>query len=58
MAQMLGRALAFKNAMSAVGIGHELKNLVIIYQLIQQHFCITIMYVIIPHTINIKQLPT
>ncbi len=48
MGEVLTGALPFINTMAPIGISHELKELVIFDQRIQQAFRILIMHIVIP----------
>jgi hypothetical protein len=50
---MLRSAFTFRNAMCAVGVGHELEDFPVLYQLIDKHFGIRIMNIIIAGAVYI-----
>lgn len=55
--QMLNGSLSLINAVAPVGIGHELKLLVVLDQFIEEHIGILIMHVIVAGSMYIQQLP-
>lgn len=46
----------FTYAMGAVWIGHELELLIVFYHLIQKHFTIVVMNIVIPRAVNVEQI--
>ena len=49
-------AFTFPNAMSTVWIGHELKLLIVFYHLVQKHFTIVVVNIVIPGAVDIKEI--
>ena len=54
--QMFGCAFSLTDAVASVGVRHELKLLVVLYQFILQQFGILVVHVVIPSTMDIQQI--
>ena len=56
VSQMLCGALAFTDAVRAVGIAHHLELLALFYQFVNQHFGSLVMHVVVAGAVNDQQV--
>src|SRR5215217_511584 len=55
---MSGCSLSFADTVRTVWIRHELKYLIMFDQLINKHFCVLVMYIVIAGAMNVEQIST